>query len=171
LVESESPKEESMNRSGKSFSFREKLKRKRARMKRVVIFLMAAALFAGGWALAPHLAQAEVEWRIIKDLDLKASPLDIMTSMDGKWLFVLTPGEILMVSVSDATVSDRIPVGKEFDRISILPRPDMLTLASSTNKTLQVILFQNIYKFDVAGLPFKGPQDAAVSLVVFDDYQ
>ena len=47
----------------------------------------------------------------------------------------------------------------------------MLTITSSTKKTLQVILFETIYKIDLTGLPFKGPQDASVTVAVFDDYQ
>jgi hypothetical protein len=47
----------------------------------------------------------------------------------------------------------------------------MFTVASSTKKTLQMILFEAVYKIDVTGLPFKGPQGASVTIVVFDDYQ
>ena len=91
--------------------------------------------------------------------------------VDGKWLFILTPGEILIFSISEGTITDRIPVDKDFDRIAPLPRPDMLTITSSTKKTLQIILFETVYKIDVTGLPFKGPQDASVTVAVFDDYQ
>ena len=119
----------------------------------------------------PQIVQADVEWRIIKDLDLKAAPLDIAPSMDGKWLFILSPGEILIFSVQEGTITDRIPVDKDFDNIAPLTRPDLLTLTSSTKKTLQVVLFQAVHKMDLAGLPFKGPQDASVTIAVFDDYQ
>jgi hypothetical protein len=103
--------------------------------------------------------------------DLKTSPLDVTPSADGKWLFILTPGEVLIFSVSEGVVFNRIPVDKEFDRISMLPRPDMFTITSSTKKSLQVILFETILKIDVSELPFKGPQDALVTVAVFDDYQ
>ena len=133
--------------------------------------MVLAFLFVGGWTFFPEVVQADLEWRIIKDLDLKTTPLDVAPSMDGKWLFILTPGEILVYSFPEEKITDRIPVDKAFDRIASLPRADMLTIASSTKKALQVILLEAIYRIDVTGLPFKGPSDAAVTVAVFDDYQ
>jgi len=140
-------------------------------MKRMVKLLVLAFLFVAGWTFFPQIVQADLEWRIIKDLDLKTTPLDVAPSADGKWLLILTPGEILAYSFTEGKITDRIPVDKDFDRIASLPRADMLTIASSTKKTLQIILFEAVYKIDVTGLPFKGPQDALVTVVVFDDYQ
>jgi len=141
------------------------------RMKKTVVLLILALFFVAGWTFFPQIVRADVEWRIIKDLDLKTSPLDVTPSADGKWLLILTPGEILIFSIPEGTITDRIPVDKDFDRIAPLPRPNMFTITSSTKKALQVILFETIYKINVAGLPFKGPQDAAVTAAVFDDYQ
>ena len=31
--------------------------------------------------------------------------------------------------------------------------------------------FESVHKIDLTGLPFKGPQKAWVTVVVFDDYQ
>jgi len=138
--------------------------------KRTVILVLAFFFLAGG-AFLPQIVQAEVEWKILKDLQLETTPLDITPSTDGKLLYILTPGEILIFSLSEGTISDRIPVGKDFDRIAPLPRPGFLTITSSTKKTLQVILFETIYKIDLTDLPFRGPQDALVTVAVFDDYQ
>jgi hypothetical protein len=95
----------------------------------------------------------------------------VAPSSDGKWLFILTPGEILVYSFPEGKITDRIPVDKDFDRIASLPRADLVTIASSTKKALQIILLEAVYKIDVTGLPFKGPSDAAVTVIVFDDYQ
>ena len=140
-------------------------------LKKTMILLVLAFLLAGGWAFFPRAVQADLEWKIIKDLDLKTTPLDVAPSPDGKWLFILTPGEILVYSFPEGRITDRIPVDKDFDRIASLPRADMITISSSTKKTLQIILLEAVYKIDVTGLPFKGPQDASVTIVVFDDYQ
>ena len=69
------------------------------------------------------------------------------------------------------TITDRIPVDKTFDRIASLPRQDTLVISSSAKKAVQVVLLEPVYKIDVTGSPFRGPQDAPVTLVVFDDYQ
>jgi hypothetical protein len=147
------------------------LKKECAKITARMIFLVLISLLVASWTFSPQNVQADVEWKIIKDLDLKTIPLDIAASIDGKWMFILTPGEILIFSVSDGTISDRIPVDKDFDRIAPLPRPDVITITSSTKKALRVIRFENIYKFDLTGLPLKGPLEASVTVAVFDDYQ
>jgi len=133
--------------------------------------LVLTWLFVASWTFSPQIIQAEVEWKIIKELDLKTNPIDIAASMDGKWLFILTPGEIIIFSIPEGTIADRIPVDKSFDRIAPLTRPDLLTLTSNTKEALQVIWFEMIAKIDLTGLPFKGPQDASVTVAVFEDYQ
>jgi hypothetical protein len=161
-----------MGESKKLWHFgRERSKKKWARITAMPIVLVLISLVVGSWPFLPQIAQADVDWKIIKDLDLKAKPLDIAPSIDGKWFFILTPGEVLIFSIPEGKVSDRIPVDKDFDRVAPLPRPDMFALTSSTKNALEVIQFETIYKFDLTGLPFKGPQEASVTVAVFDDYQ
>ena len=73
--------------------------------------------------------------------------------------------------MQESKITDQVPVGKEFDRIASLPRANGLTLSSSANKTIQIIMLENILTIDVSGLPFKGPREAPVVIAVFDDYQ
>ena len=140
-------------------------------MKRTVILLVLGFLFVAGWAFFPRVAQADLEWKVVKDLDLKTTPLDVAPSLDGKWLFILTPGEILVYSAQEGKISEHIPVGPGFDRITSFPRGNVVTITSSTQKVLQIIYLETVYKIDVMGLPFKGPQDATVTITVFTDYQ
>ncbi len=112
-------------------------------MKKTVIVLVLALLFVAGWTFFPQIVQADVEWKVIKDLDLKATPLDVAPSVDGQWLFILTPGEILIYSIREGKITDQIPVDKDFDRIASLPRANTLTISSSAKKTLQVIMSRN----------------------------
>ena len=137
----------------------------------MTIMLVSAFLMLAAWISFPTVVRATTEWKIFRNLDLKATPLGVAPSLDGQRLFVLTPGEILVYSIQEGKITDRIAVDKEIDRIVSVPRPDMLTVSSSTKKSLQVIMLESIYKIDVSGLPFKGPQDAPVTIVVFDDYQ
>jgi hypothetical protein len=147
------------------------LKKNWARIPAGMMVLVLISWFAASWTFFPQTAQADVEWKIIKDLDLKAKPLDIAPSADGRWLFILTPGEVLIFSIPEGNITDRFPVDKDFDRIAPLPRPDLLTLTSSTKNALQVIRFEPIYKMNLTGLPFKGRQEAPVTIAVFSDYQ
>jgi len=138
-------------------------------MKKIMV-LVLVSFFAAGWTL-PQNVQAELEWKIIQGLDLKTTPLDIAYSADGQWLFILTPGEILVYSAQEGKISEHIPVGPGFDRITSFPRGNVVTITSSTQKVLQIIYLETVYKIDVMGLPFKGPQDATVTITVFTDYQ
>jgi hypothetical protein len=135
-----------------------------------ILFILAFFL-AAGWFAFPQMALADFEWRVLKDLDLKTTPLDVAPSADGQRLFILTAGEILVYSIPEEKIIGRIPVDKEFDRIAALPRADTVTITSAGKKALQIIVLESIYKIDLTGLPVKGPQDAAVTVAVFTDYQ
>ncbi len=139
--------------------------------KRKRIFLVLTFLFVAGWGFPAQIVQADLEWRIIKELDLKTTPLDIAPSADGQWFFILTKGEILVYSVKDGKVIEQISVDKDFDRIASLPRANVISLTSSTKKSVRMISFVRVHKIDVTGLYFKGPPDAPVTVAVFTDYQ
>ncbi len=138
-------------------------------MKKLMFLL--AFLFLAGWTFFPNLVQADMEWRFLKGLNLQATPLDVAPSADGQWVFILTPGEILVYSLQEGKITEQISVDKAFDRIASLPRANALTLTSSTKKELQIILLEVVHKIDVTGSPFKGPENAPVTIAVFTDYQ
>jgi len=137
--------------------------------KKVMIFVLVS-FFAVGW-IFPQIVQAALEWKIIQNLDLKTTPLDIASSADGLWLFILIPGEILVFSAQEGKITEHVPVDPTFDRITSFPRGNVLAITSSTQKSLQIIYLETVHKIDVTGLPFKGPQDAPVTIAVFTDYQ
>jgi hypothetical protein len=139
-------------------------------MKKKIMVLVLASFFAAGWTF-PQIVQAAFEWRIIQNLDLKTTPLDLASSADGLWLYILAPGEILVFSAQEGKITEHIPVDPSFDRIASFPRGNVLSITSSTKKVLQIIYLETVYKIDVIGLPFKGPQEAMVTMAVFTDYQ
>jgi hypothetical protein len=137
--------------------------------RKVILFL--ALLWVAGWVFLPQGSQAATEWTVLKTIDLKAAPLDVAPSLDGQWIYILTPGEVQTYSLQEGRVTDQIAVDKEFDRISALPRPNMLSISSSKKKTVQLVMLQPIVNIDVSNAPFKGPKDAPVVIAIFDDYQ
>ena len=139
--------------------------------KKKVTMLFVALVFVASCALFPQSPEAATEWLVLKTIDLKAAPLDVAPSLDGQWIFILTRGELHTYSVPEGKITDQIPVDKEFDRIASFPQPNALTISSSTKKTVQMVMLQPVYRIDVTNAPFNGPQDAPVTLVVFDDYQ
>ena len=119
----------------------------------------------------PQLTYADWAWSVKTELNLEAPPLDVSESIDGAWLFILTPGEVLIYSIPEDAVKQRIPVGKGFDRLIYSPRSSSLILTSSSEKAIKVIQLETIHKIDISGLPFKGPENAPVTIAVFSDYQ
>ena len=139
-------------------------------MKKIIV-LAQAFLLVAFLALLPRMAEAGLEWKVLRNVDLKATPLDVAPSADGQRLFILTRGEILIYSLPEGKITDRIAVDTGFDRIISLPRADVLTVSSSAKKNIQIVMLESIYKIDVSGLPVKGPKDAPVTIAIYDDYQ
>jgi hypothetical protein len=74
--------------------------------------------------------QAEVEWTLHRTFKTQQPPRDVETSVNGKWVFILTErGEILIYS-SNGQLRDTIVVGDSIDEIKAGPREDILFLSS-----------------------------------------
>lgn len=125
-----------------------------------VVFVWCAAAGAAG-----------VEWRIEKEAGLEARPLDVATSPDGQWIFILVPGEIQAYSIKEGKIEARVPVDEGFDRMTQSPGENALILTSGSNKKLRIIQFEFVRNIDITGLPFKGAEKAPVTIAVFGDYQ
>src|SRR4030043_2305045 len=84
----------------------------------------------------PAVIPAEVEWTIVGQLDLKTPPLDISASADGKWLYILCPGEIVIYSFNEDKIVKRIPVDKSVDRIIYIKEKNALLISSRSGDTV-----------------------------------
>ncbi len=131
----------------------------------MLLFLIAVSL------PTPQSGGVDLEWSVRKDLDLKAPALDMTPSRDGKWIFILTPGEVLVYSIIEDKLLKRIPVDKAFDRLMYSARENALILSSRSESGLKLIQLEPIHEFDLSGLPLKGPEHAPITIAVFGDYQ
>ena len=120
--------------------------------------------------LLPASLHAAFEVETILKTDIDAPILDVTTNPAEDVVFVLTPGAVIIYSTTDQAVLDRIPVEKQFDRIAYQD-PDRLVLTAAEPSRIAIIRFSRIYDIDLSGRAVKGPRDAKVTLVVFDDYQ
>ena len=136
-----------------------------ARKSGIVLFIIIS------WILVPQFSYAEIDTTLIKQTNLDVQPLDIAASVDGKMIYVLAQGEILVYSIDEGKVSNRIPIDKDFDKLTYAAKNNVLILTSRSSKTLKIIQVDFIYNIAIDGLPFKGPANAAVTIAVFDDYQ
>lgn len=128
-------------------------------------------IFLAIWSYLPGFAYGDVEWTVKTQLNLKAPPLDVSESPDGKWLFILTPGEILIYSITEDRIKDRVPVDTVYDRLIHSTRSNTLILASRSEKSLKIVKLEMIHEFSMAGLPFRGTDNAPITIAVFSDYQ
>ncbi|OGP54718.1 MAG: hypothetical protein A2Y65_11275 [Deltaproteobacteria bacterium RBG_13_52_11] len=119
----------------------------------------------------PSGIPAEVVWTIGGQLDLKTSPLDICASADGKWLYILSAGEVAVYSFADDTIVNRIAIDKAFDRMIYVKEKNALVVAGRSGNTVQIIQLDVVHQFVLSGLPYKGPKNAPVTVAVFSDYQ
>lgn len=114
---------------------------------------------------------ADVTWRLGPRIDLANAPLDTSISADGRRLYILSSGEIAVYSFAEEKVIQRIPIGKDFDRMVSVRDKDILVLTSQGGKAAQIIELGLVHNFSFAGLPYKGPKKAPVTIAVFSDYQ
>ena len=112
-----------------------------------------------------------VDATLLKRLNTSQPTLDVAVSADGKLMYVLVPGQILVYSNFANTPINRIPVSKNFDRLTLAEKIDVLILASSSDKQVEMIQVALINEISTEGSPIIGPSDAVVTIAVFDDYQ
>ena len=121
--------------------------------------------------VAPSAGLADVNGRILAKLTLQVSPLDMSTSKDGRWLYLLTaPGDLLIYS-AEGRYNGKIEVGRGFDQVEAGPSENQVYLLNRKEKRLQVVEVSYTFDIDTSQSPFKGPADAPVVLAVFSDYQ
>lgn len=132
-----------------------------------VFWIVCFLLLPGGVVTT----QAAVESSLAKTLDIGKKPIDMAVSSDGKLLFVLTKGEVLVYNARSQKLTGRISVDAGVNSITISPRGNQLFASNGKAKTLSVINVDFVFDIDVKGVPFKGPADAPVVVAVFDDYQ
>jgi hypothetical protein len=114
---------------------------------------------------------AEVDWQIVNTLKTEAEPTDVVVSLDGRSIFVLTVGGNVLIYDNDGQLKDRLEIGPHVDRITVDPQGEQLFATSRRNKTVEIIDLSFVYQIDTAGSPYKGPKDAPVVIAVFSDFQ
>ena len=139
-------------------------------MKTIKYLVPIITLFFLAVVLSPNDTEAKVDWKSLLHVNLESQPLDVTTSIDGKLIYALTPGEIIVFSVKDKNILDRIPVGTSYNRITFSP-DETLILTGNNPSSLEIIRVDRVYDIDISNRPFKGSSDARVAIVIFDDYQ
>jgi hypothetical protein len=118
-----------------------------------------------------HAAALDIEATTLKQFDLQQPPLDVDTSPDGKLMFILTPGQVLVYSNMGNEPVNRITVGSHFDSLTFAEDLDLLILSSKDDQRVKMVRIDLVSEISTEGSPVIGNPDAPVTLAVFDDYQ
>jgi DNA-binding beta-propeller fold protein YncE len=119
----------------------------------------------------PFAAHAGLEWRVLDETGLSVTPLDIDTSSDGQYIFILAQGKVYVYSVTAKREVATIPVQGAYDRLAYDEKAGVLVLSSSIQQTLARIGLENVFDVSTEGHPVAGPAGAPVLVAVFSDYQ
>jgi hypothetical protein len=118
---------------------------------------------------------AKIDWEVINRFKAGMPTLDISTSFDGKYVFVLSPGKVQVFS-NKGKLEDSLQVDQTMTNISVVGFDkagigNKIVLSSRQTGEIQQITYNFIVSIDTQGSPFSGLAKAPVSLVVFSDFQ
>ncbi len=102
---------------------------------------------------------------------LPQKPLDLVQSVDGKFLFVLTDQQSVLIYETSGQFKGSVPVDKGVSAIDTDARGENILLINNENNTFSSIAIDFVVDIDVAGSPTKGNPDAPVTLTVFTDFE
>ena len=149
-------------------SFRKGVNQMRIRVGITGIFLLAALVFFSGIASSQPI---DIDWTTVGQIKLESAPLDVESAPDGELVFILMPGKLVVYDKNANRQLNRIPVDQGYNRLTYVSESGTLILANSITNELKVIHIDPIYEISVDGSPFMGPENAPVTMVVFDDYE
>ena len=134
-------------------------------MRTLLLFSLAFLLSA-----SPLLANSQVEVRMLRSIQLDHTPKQIATTADGQRIYVLTEtGEIQLFS-SNGDPLGRFDAGPDVTGIS--PQgSNRLILEMKAQKEMMLVMLEPVVQIPTEGSPSMGPEDAPVTIVIFDDFE
>ena len=112
-----------------------------------------------------------VEWNIVNQWSTGAKTKDMVHSLDGKFVYILTDKSQVNVFDSKGKLQGAIPVNSSVSSIDIAPQGERLYLIDNTLNQFQTVSVAFVHNIDVKDSPFEGPADAPVTLTLFTDFQ
>ena len=119
--------------------------------------------------LAP--VHAEVEYNVLKTYKLEDQPVDMAFSTQRNEIYVLNSKGELLIYAANGRLTEKINVGRDYDRLQLIQGSDVLFLSSRKDKAIQVIQLEFIQKIDTSSSPYRGSENAPVVIAVFSEYQ
>lgn len=143
-------------------------------LRNVILSAVGALLLMGGTTQASAPASGSdgsLEWRTLSSMDLPAKALHFKRSLDGKYLFVLTEDQRVLVYDQKNNLQGSIPVDPGVTDLDIAPQGQLLYLIDTEKQITTTMAIDFIVDIDITNSAFKGEVDAPVTIVVFSDFQ
>jgi hypothetical protein len=139
----------------------------------LVAGLTAGALLTtplSGIAAAPNgqpelLFDKRVQWQ------LPYSPVDMVQSVDGKYIYILTDNHKLLIYEPNGTLKASVDVDPGVVAIDTDARGENVLLIDQDNKSFSIFSVDFVAEIDISGAPVKGKADAPVTVAVFSDFE
>lgn len=113
----------------------------------------------------------KVEWQLQQNWPTGANSLDMVHSLDGKFVYILTDKNTVQIFNSKGQLQGTIPVESGVTAIDIAPVGEKLYLINNEKQTFSSISVSFIVDIDSMGSPFRGPADAPVTITLFTDFE
>lgn len=134
------------------------------RRYRVVLLML-------GFILTAVAVGAEMQVELNKRQPLGKTPLDIAQSVSDGRLFVLLEGGTVQILSADGQIQERFQADPDVTTLEVSPDGKRLYLGNAKRNELQFVELLNVYDLPVNNSAIKGPVDAPVTVMVFDDFQ
>lgn len=113
----------------------------------------------------------DVDWSQLQQLKLEFPPLDVASTPDGELIFILMPGKVAIYNKGSLKPLNQIPIEPGYDRLSYAADARMLVLTNRSKQEFKSIRVSRVFAISVEGSPYMGPENAPVTIAVFDDYE
>jgi protein-disulfide isomerase len=124
-----------------------------------------------GFILTAVAVGAEMQVELNKRQPLDKTPLDIAQSVSDGRLFVLLEGGTVQILSADGQIQERFQADPDVTTLEVSPDGQRLYLGNAKRNELQFVELLNVYDLPVNNSAIKGPVDAPVTVMVFDDFQ
>lgn len=112
----------------------------------------------------------KLEWGVVREFELANPPIDIAHSLDGKYVFVLTTENEVLVYDSAGEMQGTIPVDKGVSSIALDPRAQFLHMSDREKMKFYTLSIDFVLNIKTDNAPTKGVKDAPVTIAVFSDF-
>ncbi len=134
-------------------------------------FFCMAATSANALTATSEGQNDHVEWKTVQSWPTGNRTLDMVHSLDGKYIFILNDKQQVQVFNRQGQLQGSIPVSTGVSAIDIAPQGEMLYLIDNEKNTFTAVSISFVVNIDTADSPFEGPADAPVTIAVFTDFE